>query len=221
MVMRFETRSERGRAVSSRPLTERQQAILDFIIATIRSQGYPPTLREIGRAFSIRSTKGVNDHLAALERKGRIRRQPELSRAIEVVDLEADEDTSASESVPLLGRIAAGEPLLATENREGSVRLDRSLLRGERNFLLRVQGQSMIEAHICDGDYVIVRPQDTALEGEIVVALVEEEATVKRFFRDGDSIRLQPENASMTPLVYNRDTPVTIVGKVVGVLRSL
>lgn len=207
--------------MSSRPLTDRQQVILDFIIETIRTRGFPPTLREIGTAFSIRSTKGVNDHLAALERKGRIRRQPELSRAIEVLDLEAVEVAMVSESVPVLGRIAAGAPLLATENQEGSLQLDRSLLHGEQNFLLRVQGESMIEAHICDGDYVLVRPQDTAFEGDIVAALVDDEATVKRFFRDGERIRLQPENATMRPLLYSSDTPVRILGKVVGVLRTM
>lgn len=205
--------------MSSRPLTERQQAILDFIIETIRTRGFPPTLRDIGQDFGIRSTKGVNDHLAALERKGKIRRQNNLSRGIEVVGLPSLEEES--ESVPVLGRIAAGAPLLASENVEGSYRLDRSLLHGDRNFLLRVQGDSMVGAHICNGDYVLVRPQETADEGEIVVALVDDEATVKYLERDGKRVRLQPANAAVPPILLEPGTPLRILGKVVGVLRVL
>jgi repressor LexA len=207
-------------AVGVRPLTDRQQAILSFIVLSIRTQGYPPTLREIGHAFGIRSTKGVNDHLEALEKKGKIRRRPELSRAIEIVD--AAPNHVDVQNVPLLGRIAAGEPLLAIENIEQTIALDRSLAREEGAFLLRVQGDSMIKAHICDGDYILVRPQDTADEGEIVAALVDDEATVKRFFRDGDRIRLEPENDSMSSIVVEpSETPVRILGKVIGVFRVL
>jgi repressor LexA len=206
--------------LSSRPLTDRQRAILDFIVATIHTRGFPPTLREIGQAFEIRSTKGVNDHLEALERKGRIRRQKDLSRAIEVVGMPAREDAD-SEAVPVLGRIAAGAPILAAENIETSYRLDRGLLHGERNFLLRVQGDSMIEAHICDGDYVLVRPQDSADVGNIVVALVEDEATVKYLERDGKRIRLQPANPAVRPIVVGPGEPLRILGKVVGVLRVM
>jgi repressor LexA len=157
--------------------------------------------------------------LEALERKGKIRRQKNLSRSIEVVDLPVEPDVS--ESVPVLGRIAAGAPLLASENLEGSFRLDRALLHGERNFLLRVQGSSMIEAHICDGDYVLVRPQDDALDGEIIAALVDDEATVKRLQRDGDSVRLEPANSAMSAIVLGPEDRLRIVGKVVGVIRSL
>jgi repressor LexA len=203
----------------SRPLTERQQAILDFIVATIRTRGFPPTLREIGRDFGIRSTKGVNDHLEALERKGKIRRQKDLSRAIEVVDMVTQSEHAVS--VPVVGRIAAGAPLLATENVEGNLVVDESLVHGDRNFLLRVQGDSMVRAHICDGDLVLVRPQDTADAGEIVAALVDDEATVKRFYRDADGVRLVPENETMSPIVVPPDTPVRILGKVVAVLRAL
>jgi repressor LexA len=203
----------------SRPLTERQQAILDFIVATIRTRGFPPTLREIGRDFGIRSTKGVNDHLEALERKGKIRRQKDLSRAIEVVDMVTQSEHAVS--VPVVGRIAAGAPLLATENVEGNLVVDESLVRGDRNFILRIQGDSMVRAHICDGDLVLIRPQDTADAGEIVAALVEDEATVKRFYRDGDSVRLEPENETMGPIIVPPETPVRILGKVVAVLRSL
>jgi repressor LexA len=203
-----------------RPLTERQQTILDFIVDRIRAQGFPPTLREIGLAFGIRSTKGVNDHLEALERKGKIRRHPELSRAIEIVDAGSLHDDVRS--VPLLGRIAAGSPLLASENIEQTVALDRSLAREDGAFLLRVQGDSMVKAHICDGDYILVRPQDTADQGEIVAVLVDDEATVKRFYKDGEHVRLQPENDSMEPMVLDPDqTPVRILGKVIGVLRVM
>jgi len=193
---------------------------LDFIVNTIRTRGFPPTLREIGQAFEIRSTKGVNDHLAALERKGKIRRQKDLSRAIEVVGMPTTEDID-SESVPVLGRIAAGAPILAAENVETSYRLDRSLLHGERNFLLRVQGDSMIDAHICHGDYVLVRPQDAADVGDIVVALVDDEATVKYLERDGKRIRLQPANPAVRPIVVEPGEPLRILGKVVGVLRVM
>ena len=205
--------------MGSRPVTDRQQAILDFIIDTIRTRGFPPTLREIGRAFEIRSTKGVNDHLVALERKGKIRRSDNLSRGIEVVELPALEEES--ESVPVLGRIAAGAPLLAAENVDGSYRLDRSLLHGDRNFLLRVQGESMIGAHICNGDYVLVRPQDAADDGEIVVAMVDDEATVKYLEHDGKRVRLQPANPAVPPIVLEPGAPLRILGKVVGVLRVL
>ncbi|UCE02772.1 MAG: transcriptional repressor LexA [Candidatus Latescibacterota bacterium] len=205
--------------VASRPLTERQQAILSFIIEAIQTRGFPPTLREIGQAFSIRSTKGVNDHLAALERKGEIRRHPELSRGIEVVHMpSADEDIKR---IPLVGRIAAGTPVLATENIEGTYGIDRSLVQGGE-FMLSVQGDSMIDAHICDGDYILVRPQETAEDGEIVAAMVDEEATVKRFFRNGSSVRLVPANESMSPIVVESlSNDVRILGKVVAVFRAL
>lgn len=205
--------------MATRPVTARQQEILDFIVSTIRTRGFPPTLREIGGQFGIRSTKGVNDHLEALERKGKIKRQKDLSRAIEVVDLPVSRDEA--ELVPVLGRIAAGAPLLATENVEASLVVDRSLTHGSRNFLLRVQGDSMIQAHICDGDLVLVRPQDTADDGEIMAVLVEEEATVKRFYHDGDQVRLVPENDTLKPILVPAETPVRILGRVVAVLRTL
>ena len=205
--------------MTTRPVTDRQQAILDFIVGTIRARGFPPSLREIGTSFGIRSTKGVNDHLEALEKKGKIRRHGNLSRAIEIVDSSRLDDET--ESIPVLGRIAAGVPLLASENLEGSFRLDRELLHGPENFLLRVQGSSMIDAHICNGDYVLVRPQDTAVNGEIVAAMVDDEATVKHFFREEDGVRLQPANPTMGPIFVPQETPLRILGKVVGVLRVL
>lgn len=201
-------------------MTERQQAILDFIIEAIRSKGFPPTLREIGQAFGIRSTKGVNDHLEALEKKGKIRRHAELSRGIEVVDLPVAEADVCS--VPLVGRIAAGAPLLADENVDARVALDRAWTGEGDVFLLRVQGESMVDAHICDGDLILVRRQDTAEDGDIVAALVDDEATVKRFFRERGRIRLQPENATMEPLwVDPEETALRVLGKVTSVFRLL
>ncbi len=202
-----------------RPLTERQQSILNFIVETIQTRGFPPTLREIGFAFGIRSTKGVNDHLAALERKGKIRRYPELSRGIEVIGFPVGH--AEVERLPLLGRIAAGTPLLATENVEGTYALDRSLVQGG-SFMLTVQGNSMVEAHICDGDLILVRAQEVAEDGDIVAVLLDEEATVKKFFRAGRMIRLEPSNASMQPVMVDPAlVSVRVLGKVVGVFRSL
>jgi len=201
-------------------LTDRQASILNFIVEHIQDQGFPPTLREIGANFGIRSTKGVNDHLVALEKKGRIRRHSDLSRGIEVVGATNGLPQNV-DCLPLLGNIAAGVPLLATENIEQQIAIDRSLIRGGE-FMLCVQGDSMINAHICDGDYIIVRSQDTAEDGEIVAALIDDEATVKRFFRDGERIRLQPENDSMQPIFVDpAESEVRILGKVVGIFRSV
>ena len=203
-----------------RPLTDRQEAILNFIVDHIQDQGFPPTLREIGGHFGIRSTKGVNDHLTALEKKGRIKRHSDLSRGIEVVG-GATVAPDNIMSLPLLGNIAAGVPLLASENVEQQVCIDRSLARGGE-FMLCVQGDSMINAHICDGDYIVVRSQETAEDGEIVAALIDDEATVKRFFRHGRQVRLQPENDSMKPIMADlSENDVRILGKVVGVFRTV
>lgn len=203
-----------------RNLTTRQEAVLQFINEHIQDQGFPPTLREIGKHFGIRSTKGVNDHLAALERKGWIRRHPELSRGIEVVGAVTAVADNV-ESLPLLGNIAAGVPLLASENVEQHISIDRSLARGGE-FMLCVQGDSMINAHICDGDYIVVRSQETAEDGEIIAALIDDEATVKRFFREGARVRLQPENDSMRPIYADPSTnDIRILGKVVGVFRTV
>lgn len=211
-----------------RPLTKKQDAVLGFIVHSIHEQGFPPTLREIGAHFGIRSTKGVNDHLVALEKKGFIKRHAEVSRGIEVVGLgrfagngSASLQTPNVASLPLLGSIAAGVPLLATQNVEQHVCIDRSLARGGE-FMLCVQGDSMINAHICDGDFIVVRSQDTAEDGEIVAALIDDEATVKRFYRDGKRVRLQPENDAMRPIYADpAENDVRILGKVVGVFRTV
>jgi len=200
-------------------ITERQQAIYDFIRTTIAARGIPPTIREIGERFSIRSTNGVNGHLVALERIGLIARERGRSRGI-VLPSSARRTASA---VPLLGRVAAGMPVLSPENREGDLTIDLSLFAlrtAEDLYALKVKGESMLGAHILDGDTVLVRQQTTAESGDIVVALVEEEATVKRFFPEGGRVRLQPENTAMQPLILEQGD-VRILGRVVGVLRRI
>lgn len=206
-------------------LTERQQAIFDFIAGIIRSRGAPPTIREIMEAFDINSTNGVRTTLAALEKKGHIRRHARLSRGIELVD--RGETTPAqydTVGVPVLGRVAAGSPILATENIDSRVHVDRSLLPASGEvFALSVQGDSMIEAGILDGDVVVARQQETADRGEIVVALIDDEATVKRFDPGPDAIRLLPENSSYEPIVVRPDEGIDfrIAGRVVGLMRRL
>lgn len=226
-------------------LTKRQEQTLDFIRSSIKERGYPPTLREIGEHMGIRSTNGVNDHLRALERKGYLRREDMKSRALRVVDDEPE--TAADDSglgtdfargalgkgqpanddlleIPILGRVAAGLPLLAEEHVVDTVTVDRMMVRGGRDvFGLRVQGDSMIEAGILSGDYIFVRRQQSADRGEIVVALIGDEATVKYYFPEKDYIRFQPANSAMAPiLVRASDFKSTmLLGKVVGVYRRL
>ncbi len=207
-------------------LSPRQQEVLSFIERFLSAEGSPPTLREIGKALGIRSTNAVNDHLNVLERKGAILRSRARSRGITVVHRAAsDGDLEAgSVQVPLLGRIAAGVPLLAEENVERMVHVDASLApRQTELFALKVVGDSMIGDGIYDGDVIVVRRQETAPAGAIVVALVDGEATVKRFFRDGNVVRLQPANPAMEPILVRpeegRDT--LIQGLVITVLRQL
>lgn len=200
-------------------ITERQQAIYDFIRTTIAARGVPPSMREIGERFSIRSTNGVNGHLAALERIGLITRERGRSRGI----LLPSSARRTAFSVPLVGRVAAGTPVLSPENREGDLTIDLALFAlrtAEGLYALTVRGESMLDAHILDGDTVLVRQQATAEGGDIVVALVEGEATVKRFFPEDGRIRLQPENRAMQPLILSQGD-VRILGKVVGVLRRI
>ena len=200
-------------------LTGRQRQVFEFITRSIDERGYPPTLREIGAHMRIRSTNGVNDHLKALERKGWITREDLKSRALRPV-----ETTSMLAEVPLVGRVAAGQPLLAEENLEGTVKVDRFFIGQSREvFALRVQGDSMIEDGIHDGDFIFVRKQLTAEKGDTVVAMIDGEATVKRYYPEGDVIRFQPANSNMVPiLVRRRDfRSVNLIGVVVGVYRKL
>ena len=201
-----------------RATTARQQAILDWIVDFQSEHGMPPTCREIGRAFGIASSS-VFGHLRALERKGLLRRGPLGARSLEVAGAEVGGGRGIA-VLPEVGRVAAGTPLLAEENIEGMVKVDRLFLRSSKSakhFILKVAGDSMIEAGILDGDRVIVRQQSTAENGEIVVALIDDEATVKRFYREKRRVRLQPENNKMKP-IYAKE--VEIQGVVVGVLRT-
>src|SRR5919108_2899871 len=211
-----------------RELTGKQREVLGFIRGFVAKHGLPPTVREIGERFKI-TPRAAFDHLRALERKGMLQRRQaatRTSRALVVAD--AGASRPGFRSVPVLGRIAAGTPLLAEENREGELAIAPSSLpgRAEELFALRVRGDSMIEAHICDGDVILVRRQDSAQPNEIVVAMVESdsgegEATVKRFQRDGERVVLKPEHPTMPPIVVDpRRTPVKIIGKVVGLLRG-
>jgi len=204
-------------------LSPRQQAILDFIKARVKERGYPPSVREIGEAVGLASSSTVHGHLDRLEKKGLIRRDPTKPRAIEVLDNGGDAGMSdfaqAIVRVPLIGRVTAGLPILAEENIEDYFPLPAHVVGDQEVFMLSVVGDSMIEAGILDGDQVVVRRQPTAQNGDIVVAMTEDgEATVKRFFREKDRIRLQPENSAMEPIYLNS---VTILGKVIGLYRVI
>lgn len=220
-------------------LTNRQSAVLEFIIDRIDEWGYPPTIREIGDHLGIKSTNGVNDHLKALERKGYLDRQAGKSRALQPLRTpdgevfgeedsgpggDPDIDAGDTHTVPLVGRIAAGSPVEAIENTEDYLRVSESMVGHDDNlFALKVSGDSMIEDGIFDGDTIFVRQQETADNGQIVAAMVDGEATVKRFYREDDRIRLQPANSSMEPFFVgeHEGREAQILGKVVGVYRTL
>jgi repressor LexA len=200
-------------------LTDRQKEILGYINQSIGERGFPPTLREIGRQFGIKSTNGVNDHLRALEKKGYLQREDMKSRALRPVDT-----IGQVIDVPVLGKVAAGQPLLAVQNHEDSVKVDRFFIGQNREvFALRVKGESMIEAGIFDGDYVFVRKQLHATPGEIVVAMIEDEATVKRYYPEGDVIRFEPANSNMRSILVRKREwkSVNLIGVVIGVYRKL
>jgi repressor LexA len=203
-------------------LTKRQQEIFDFIKRYSAKYGYPPTVRDIGKAVGLASSSTVHAHLANLEKLGLLRRDPTKPRAIELLDRAMESVRSAvrPSGVPLVGSVAAGQPILAEENIEEYVHVPSAAGGEDGDFVLRVRGESMVDAGILEGDYVVVRPQDVADDGDIVVALVgeEAEATVKRFFHEPDHVRLQPENATMEPI---RSTDVRVLGKVVGLFRSV
>jgi repressor LexA len=207
-------------------LTGRQQEIWDFVVEYHGLHGYPPTVREIGAAVGLASPSTVHAHLANLERAGLLRRDPTKPRALELMGQRRRPPEPLRDSVrtlPLYGEIAAGGPMLAEQNVEDYLAIPEPLSRGGEEFLLRVKGESMVNAGILDGDIVVVRRQDTAQNGDIVVALAGEdestdEATVKRFFREADRVRLQPENDALEPIYAHH---VKILGKVIGVFRSL
>ncbi len=200
-------------------LTKRQQEIFDFIKRYSDLNGYPPTVRDIGKAVGLASSSTVHAHLANLEKIGLLRRDPTKPRAIELLDrAAASVRTFVRPGLPLVGQVAAGQPVLAEENIEDYISTPAIAGGDEGEYLLRIRGESMKNAGILDGDLVVVRPQETAVDGEIVVALVGEEATVKRFFQESDHIRLQPENETMEPI---RVREVRVLGKVVGLMRSI
>lgn len=199
-------------------LTERQVAILNFIKRELNKKGYPPSVREIGEAVGLSSSSTVHGHLAHLEKKGYLRRDPTKPRAIEILDSENDFHRKEIVHVPIVGKVTAGEPILAVENIEDTFPLPLDFVNNDSVFILSVRGESMINAGILDGDYVMVRQQAHAKNGDIVVALLGDEATVKTFYKEKDYVRLQPENPSLEP-IYTTD--VRILGKVIGVFRRL
>ena len=198
-------------------LTKRQREIFDFIKRYSSDHGYPPTVRDIGKAIGLTSSSTVHAHLANLEKLGLLRRDPTKPRALELLG-EAARKVVGPVGLPLVGRVAAGAPILAEENVEEYVEVPQLAGGDQGEYILRVRGDSMIDAGILDGDFVVVQRQDTATNGEIVVALVGEEATVKRYFREDDHIRLQPENSEMEPI---RTREAVVLGRVVGVFRRV
>ncbi len=206
-------------------LTTRQEEVLDFLRQALEKGGAPPSYRELGERFGIKSTNGVKVLLDALERKGYLQRVAGRARALELTDAARAEARAqllefSVRQVPLLGRVAAGEPILAVEHVEDMLQVDAQLLRGEENFALEVRGDSMVEAGILDGDLVFAQVQPSARTGDMVVALVGEEATVKFYFPEQDRVRLQPANAQYEPIYVAADSPAfRIAGKVVGLMR--
>ncbi|GAA4701586.1 transcriptional repressor LexA [Brevibacillus fulvus] len=203
-------------------LSSRQQSIIDFIRKEVKDKGYPPSVREIGEAVGLASSSTVHGHLARLEKKGLIRRDPTKPRAIELLqhdDQMQEEFETPVVRVPVVGKVTAGQPITAIEQVEEYFPLPESIVSTDKIYMLRVSGDSMIEAGILDGDYVIVRQQSVANNGDIVVAMTDEdEATVKRFYKEKTHFRLQPENSTMEPIILDS---VTILGKVIGVYRLI
>jgi repressor LexA len=200
-------------------LTKRQKEIFDFIRKYAAKTGYPPTVREIGKAVGLHSSSTVHAHLANLEKIGLLKRDPSKPRAIELLFDRAKKTILPGESgIPLVGNVAAGEPIVAEENVEEYIEIPDVIGGEDGDYILRVRGESMKEAGIFDGDYAVVRPAEDAGDGEIVVALIGEEATVKRFFQEKDHIRLQPENEAMEPI---RTAEAKVLGRVIGVLRKI
>ena len=204
-------------------LTKRQQEIFDFIKRYSAKYGYPPTVRDIGKAVGLASSSTVHAHLANLEKIGLLRRDPTKPRALELLDraaagVQAGVQTFLHPGLPLVGQVAAGQPIVAEENIEEYIQTPSFAGGEDGEFLLRVRGDSMVDAGIIQDDLVVVRSQDHAQDGDIVVALVGEEATVKRFFQEADHVRLPPENPSMEPI---RSRDVRVLGKVVGLMRNI
>ncbi|MDO4328190.1 MAG: transcriptional repressor LexA [Lachnospiraceae bacterium] len=199
-------------------ISAKQQEILEYIKETILKKGYPPAVREICEAVHLKSTSSVHSHLETLEENGYIRRDPTKPRTIEILDDCFNLTRREVVNVPLVGAVAAGQPILAQENIENYFPVPSELLPNQEAFMLKVKGDSMINAGIFDGDQIIVAQQETAENGDIVVALLDDSATVKRFFKETDRIRLQPENDAMDPIFA---TDIQVLGKVVGLIRFM
>ena len=197
-------------------ISDKQREILEYIKSEILNRGYPPAVRDICEAVHLKSTSSVHSHLETLEKNGYIRRDPTKPRAIEIIDDTFNLSRREVVNVPLLGRVAAGEPLLAVENVETYFPIPTEYMPNEDSFLLKVKGESMINAGIFDGDHILVRCQPTASNGDMVVALVEDSATVKTFYKEDGQYRLQPESDTMDPIIVDN---CTILGKVFGVIR--
>ena len=207
----------------AKQLTDRQRTVLETIKAWIRDRGYPPTIRELGQQLGIKSLRGVTSHLDAIAKKGFLTRESR-ARGIRLRDLVAPFEQALR--IPIVGRVKAGEPVLAQQHIEEHLVVDERWVGSKSSdasahFALKVHGESMVGVGILDGDYVIVRQQPTAVNGEIVVALIDEDATVKRFFKEDGRVRLQPEHPTMEPLFVTKPKEVTILGKVVGVIRKV
>ena len=199
-------------------ISVKQQEILQYIKDTILKKGYPPAVREICEAVHLKSTSSVHSHLETLEQNGYIRRDPTKPRTIEILDDCFTLTRRELVNIPLIGSVAAGQPILAQENIENYFPVPSDLLPNQEAFMLRVKGESMINAGIFNGDQIIVAQQDTAENGDIIVALMDDSATVKRFYREDDHVRLQPENDTMEPIIT---TDVQILGKVIGLVRMM
>jgi len=197
-------------------ISDKQREILEYIKAEILNRGYPPAVREICEAVKLKSTSSVHAHLETLEKNGYIRRDPTKPRAIEIVDENFNLTRREMVNVPIVGRVAAGEPILAVENIENYFPIPAEFMPNEQTFILQVQGESMINAGILDGDYILVQQQATANDGDMVVALVDDSATVKTFYKENGYYRLQPENDFMDPIIVSE---VMIMGKVIGTFR--
>lgn len=208
-----------GEKMAYGKISKKQEEILNYIKNTILNRGFPPTVREIGEAVHLKSSSSVHAHMDTLEKNGYIRRDPTKPRAIEILDDNFNLTRREVVNVPMIGRVAAGEPLLAVENIESYFPIPAEFMPNEQSFMLKVKGESMINAGILDGDQVLVQKANTAKNGDIVVALIDDGATVKTFYKEKDHIRLQPENDTMDPIIVNGD--VRILGKVFGVFRFI
>lgn len=199
-------------------LSSKQLEILNFIKVQVCEKGYPPSVREICKGVNLRSTSTVHGHLEKLEKKGYIRKNPNRPRAIEIINRDYFGFNKKIVNVPILGKVIAGKPILAIENIEDTFPIPKTLAEDENIFILRVEGNSMVDAGIYNNDFVLVKQQNVAMNGDIVVALLDDEATIKRFFKEKNYIRLQPENQAMSPICT---TNITILGKVIGLFRKL